>query len=1416
MSQTASTAHRLTSRFLVLALLAVGFAGQSSLKAQTVTPSRITATITDQTMVPLRGNVHPLARAEFDRGPAPVSLPTERMILVLKRSPEQEASLTQYLAALQDPGSANYQKFLTPEQFGQLYGPSDADLQALSTWLTGHGFQVNSITKGRTALEFSGNAGQVQDTFKTSIHSYVVKGVQHWANSTDPQIPAALAPIVAGFASLNNFTAHPYSTRAPSAQADGTTHKITPLLTDPSGPTLYVGPADAATIYDTPNQVLNKNYAATQNLDGTGITMGVAGNSNIDSAIVDRYRSLFGLQVNTPTTIVDGATDPGLNGDEDEALLDLEISGGIAPGAKINFYTAASTTVSDGLFLAITRAIQDNVVSILNVSFGNCEAAFGNSGNQFIQSLWEQAAAQGITATVSTGDSGSAGCDDPNSETVAQNGLAVNGIASTPFNIAVGGTDYVVLPNAFTTYATTTHTATYLRSALKYIPERPWNNSPTSNAALAQNSPYRDSTGNTNIVAAGGGLSQVYAKPAWQKNVTPADAVRDLPDVSFLAANGAYSATWAVCAAPYTYNGQQYTDCAPDSSGNFYLSGFGGTSASSPAFAGMLALIQQNAGHRLGQANVALYKLFQAAPTVFHDVTTGNISVYCTGGTPANCGSNNFLTGYDAKTGYDVASGLGSVDLTTLINNWSKATLTSSSTTLALGKTTFVHGTPVDVSGAVTGSGGTPSGDVAITTNSTTPNSGSQGGYTLSSSGKFSATGSNGYPLFPGGSYSVFANYGGDTTFAASTSAGIPVTVSAENSTLDLSVNVYVGNGNFSAIPSGTSLAYGNYFTYDGIPFGVSQAGQNYQVGTGTVTFSDASVVIPGGITAIGSDGNAEFQIGYPSAGSHSITGAYSGDPSYNASTGGPIAYTVTKAPTSVTISSSGSTITATVIPNPLSGGAYPSGTITLNNNTHSGVVGIPAVTSYQDPTTGASEAQIIYSVDTTKLPAGANLITATYGGDTNYAASSPSASVSITGTAPVASFSLAATAASPASVSAGGNATATITATPAGGFTGAVALTCAVTGPSGAVSLPTCSLSPASASITSTAAVTSTLTIATIAANNSGAYTVTVTGTPPTGGTATVQTATVVLTVTGGAAIPGIALTATAASPASVAAGGSATSTLTVTPAGGFTGAVALTCAVTGPTGATNLPTCTPAPTSVSIVDTSAATSSLTIATTATTTTGSYTVTVTATPPAGSAAASTATVTFTVTAAPIPGDFTLTAAAASPATVAPGGGSTSALTVTPSGGFTGAVALTCAVTGPSGAVFVPTCSLTPASVSITGTAAGTSTLNIATTAATSGALRYPGWVAGGSSAILACVLFFGIPARRRGWRAMLGLLAFVFVLGGIGCGGGSSSGGGGSAGTTAGTYTVTVTATPPAAASSATVKTATVTLTVN
>lgn len=894
-------------RFLVVALLATGLAGLSRLQAQNITPSRITAPIDEKAVVTLRGHVHPLARREFDRGAAPVSLPAERMLLILKRGAEQQQALDKYLSALQDPGSSSYHKFTTPQEFGKLYGPSEADIQSITNWLQSRGFQVNHVSQGRTTLEFSGNVGQVQDAFRTSIHSFMVRGEQHWANTTDPSIPAALAPAIAGLSPLNNFTAKPNSTRGPSAIYDISTRKATPLLTSTSGGNfLYVGPADAATIYNTPNKTLNANYAATQSLDGSGVVIAIVGVSQINTSDVDNYRTIFGLPANTSQVIVDG-NDPGHTGAEDEALLDLEIAGALAPAAKTILYTAASTTLQDGLFLAIARALQDNTASILNVSFGNCEAAFGSnaaSGNPYISSLWEQAAAQGISVTVSSGDSGSAGCDDANSVTVSSKGLGVNALASTPYNIAVGGTDYPDLTTSFLTYATTTNRQGTRGSALKYIPESPWNDSTSVNGTLAQNTPQVDKSGNKNIVGAGGGVSTVYPKPAWQTNVTPQDGARDLPDVSLFAANGLDSATWAVCASQFVNaQGVTVTDCVPDPTTNTYnLSGFGGTSTAAPAFAGMLALVEQSVGHRLGQANVVLYKLSQTAPSVFHDITSGNISVVCTGGTTASCGSNGFLTGYDAGPGYDLASGLGSVDATAMIKNWATAGLSASTTTLTLSGSTFTHGTPITVNVGVSGSGGTPTGDVGLVSSNTGPDAGGLGFLPLAS-----GTASTSYSFFPGGIYSVTANYGGDTTFASSVSAPTSITVTPEPSILQLSAKTIQGSNLVSV--ANTSIPYGTYVSIDAIPMGISQKGQASftPLGTGQLTTVSDNGSPLASTVYLNSNGAAEVPIySYP-AGPHSISAFYSGDASYLASSAGPIAFTVTDAalsasPTALTL----------------------------------------------------------------------------------------------------------------------------------------------------------------------------------------------------------------------------------------------------------------------------------------------------------------------------------------------------------------------------------------------------------------------------------------------------------------------------------------------------------------------------------
>ena len=168
--------------------------------AQSVAPQapvepRVTRAVDDAQLTTLRGNTHPLALARFDRGAALPTMPLERMLLVLKRSPEQDSALITLLDQQQDKSSPNYHKWLKPEEFGKRFGPADADMQVVTAWLQTHGFQVNNVSQGRNVIEFSGTASMVQEAFHTEVHRYLVEGVPHWANARDPQIPNALSPV---------------------------------------------------------------------------------------------------------------------------------------------------------------------------------------------------------------------------------------------------------------------------------------------------------------------------------------------------------------------------------------------------------------------------------------------------------------------------------------------------------------------------------------------------------------------------------------------------------------------------------------------------------------------------------------------------------------------------------------------------------------------------------------------------------------------------------------------------------------------------------------------------------------------------------------------------------------------------------------------------------------------------------------------------------------------------------------------------------------------------------------------------------------------------------------------------------------------------------------------------------------------
>jgi subtilase family serine protease len=406
----------------MVAVLALVFASQNSIShAQSTSfPARVTQVVNSQNNVPLRGNTHPLARAEYDRGALPDSQPLSRMLLLLQRSPEQDSALRQYLEDQQNKLSPNYHRWLTPEQFGTQYGPADADIQAVTAWLASQGFTQVKVAPGRNLVEFSGNVYQVRNAFRTEIHRYVVNGQTHLANAFDPQIPAALAPVVAGIVSLHDFRPAAHIQRVGSFHKSKLTGVVTPLFT-PSGSSQFfpLAPADFAKIY-------NVAPLWTTGINGTGQTIAVLGESNVNVQDVIDFRTIFGLPQNfSAQNIILNGPDPGRNSGEIEADLDIQWAGAVAPGATIDFVASASTETTSGIHLSALYAVENNLAGVISVSFGACEQDLGSTGNQFFNSLWQQAAAQGITVIVSAGDSGSAGCDDFGTQQTANRGLAI-------------------------------------------------------------------------------------------------------------------------------------------------------------------------------------------------------------------------------------------------------------------------------------------------------------------------------------------------------------------------------------------------------------------------------------------------------------------------------------------------------------------------------------------------------------------------------------------------------------------------------------------------------------------------------------------------------------------------------------------------------------------------------------------------------------------------------------------------------------------------------------------------------------------------------------------------------------------------------------------------------------------------------
>lgn len=695
----------------------------------------ITQNVEESKLVTLSGNTRAEARAKYDRGRVPDDFAMDHMLLQLKRSPEQERELQQLIAELTDKSSLNFHRWVTAQEFGERFGLAKKDRDTIKRWLQSHNLKVNVDYPSGILIDFSGTAGQVREAFHTEIHQLEVKGEKHFANMSDPRIPAALAPAVVGVVSLHDFKPHTmYRPRSNyTAVIDESTYYL-------------VGPGDLATIYN-----LNPLFSAA--ISGQGQTVVVIEDTDVfTTGDWTTFRSVFGLssyadgsftQVHpAPPSGTNNCSDPGSNADDGEAILDAEYASAAAPSAAIVLASCTDTATFGGL-IALQNLLNESSTppEIFSMSYGECEALNGATSNAAFNSAFQQAVTEGVSAFVSSGDDAAAGCD--RDATNATHGIGITGWGSSPYAVSVGGTDYGdTFAGTNSTYWNVANSSTY-ESAKSYIDEIPWNDSCASgliaevfgysqtygtsgfcssstastdgllNTTGGSGGPSACATGTPSISGVVSGTCAGWPKPSWQALVgNPSDGVRDIPDVSLFAANGIWGHFYPYCWSD-TANGGVACSGAPVN-----WSGAGGTSFSSPIMAGIQALVDQKAGGRQGPVNPVYYSLAASeygasgdsscnstlgnavsSSCIFYDVTQGDMDVNCTGTHDCylpsgavgvlSTSDSAYDPAYATQTGWDFATGIGTVNAYNLVSSWpaSGPTVTVSPTSLMWGTT---------------------------------------------------------------------------------------------------------------------------------------------------------------------------------------------------------------------------------------------------------------------------------------------------------------------------------------------------------------------------------------------------------------------------------------------------------------------------------------------------------------------------------------------------------------------------------------------------------------------------------------------------------------------------------------------------------------------------------------------------------
>jgi len=729
-----------TFYFLAVAALPIPSAlAQSATAAKLLVTSPVVATQT----VTLAGNLRPEANAQNDRGAVADGLKLNHMLLQLKRPEDRQTALNERIQAMHEPSNPAFHHWLTAKEYGEEYGPNPADIAAVTKWLKENSLQVNRVSDSGMVIDFSGTAAQVNSAFKAQMHTLDVAGVKHLSNMQNPQIPAALANVVIGISSLNDFRPKPANKGISSARIDGASKAVVARTVAANGvksdytadsATQLVVPDDLHTIYNF--ELVYKN-----GITGKGQTVVVIEDTDVYST-GDWYtfRGVFGLAKYAKGTFTQvhpgGCTDPGdVIGNDGEAILDAEYASAAAPNAAIVLASCADSETTFGGLIALQTLIdQDLPPSIVSISYGECEAGLGQAGNASFNEAYEQAAAEGVSVFVSSGDEGAASCDAGGD--FAMTGITTSGFATTPYNVAVGGTDFSdTYSGTVSQYWKKNNNATF-GSAKSYIPEIPWNDSCASTLITNVegynvpygangfcNSPLAEEYFETVVSGSGGpsncayghpvifrphpengGTCEGYAKPNYQAGAfgNPKDGVRDIPDVSLFAANGVWGHYYAFCySQPAAGTGG--TPCTGDP---VNWSGAGGTSFAAPIVAGIQALVNQSTGTPQGNPNYVYYALAKQeyggtgnnscnsslgagadSSCTFYDVTQGDNDVNCIwyNYESYNCyrPSGNFgalsVSGteyekaYNSKQGWDFATGIGTLNVNNLVTNWNKA-----------------------------------------------------------------------------------------------------------------------------------------------------------------------------------------------------------------------------------------------------------------------------------------------------------------------------------------------------------------------------------------------------------------------------------------------------------------------------------------------------------------------------------------------------------------------------------------------------------------------------------------------------------------------------------------------------------------------------------------------------------------------